>query len=232
MRVVALVSGGKDSCYSMMKCVAHGHEVVAIANLHPPAKAGEELDSFMYQTVGHAHIEKIAQAMELPLFRREIVGTAVNDELRYGAAPVAGDEVEDLHALLTDVLAKMPDVDAVCSGAILSNYQRSRVESVCERLGLASLAFLWQREQAPLLAEMVRAGVHAAVVKVASHGLRARHLGQTIGALQPHFLALEAQFGFHVCGEGGEYETFTLDCPLYQRRLEPRDASKSLTNIS
>ena len=80
-RVVALVSGGKDSCYSMMKCVAHGHEIVALANLHPPAAVGEELDSFMYQTVGHSHIEAIAQAMELPLFRREISGTAVNEEL-------------------------------------------------------------------------------------------------------------------------------------------------------
>ena len=96
MRVVALVSGGKDSCYSMMKCVEHGHTVVALANLHPPAQVGEELDSFMYQTVGHAHIDAIAQAMELPLFRREIVGKAVNEELRY-ATPTAGDEVEDLH---------------------------------------------------------------------------------------------------------------------------------------
>lgn len=27
MKVVALVSGGKDSCYNMMECVRHGHEV-------------------------------------------------------------------------------------------------------------------------------------------------------------------------------------------------------------
>lgn len=35
MRVVAMVSGGKDSCYNMMQCVAEGHEIVALANLHP-----------------------------------------------------------------------------------------------------------------------------------------------------------------------------------------------------
>ena len=28
-------SGGKDSCYSMMQCVAHGHDIVALANLRP-----------------------------------------------------------------------------------------------------------------------------------------------------------------------------------------------------
>ena len=44
LKVVALASGGKDSTYAMMKCVAHGHEVVALANLYPPATCGEEMD--------------------------------------------------------------------------------------------------------------------------------------------------------------------------------------------
>lgn len=33
-----MVSGGKDSSYNMMKCVAEGHEIVALANLHPKDK--------------------------------------------------------------------------------------------------------------------------------------------------------------------------------------------------
>lgn len=28
MKVVALVSGGKDSCYAMMKCIQYGHQVL------------------------------------------------------------------------------------------------------------------------------------------------------------------------------------------------------------
>ena len=60
LAVVALVSGGKDSTYAMMKCVAAGHRIVALANLHPPAHVHEELDSFIYQTVGHAHVARIA----------------------------------------------------------------------------------------------------------------------------------------------------------------------------
>ena len=219
-KVVALVSGGKDSCYSMMKCVAHGHTVVALANLHPKPEVGEELDSLMYQTVGHAHVGAIAEAMELPIFRREITGTAVEQGLRYGAT--AGDEVEDLHALLSEVVEKMPEVTAVCSGAILSSYQRSRVESCCERLGLASLAYMWQREQGPLLDEMIANGIDAVLVKVASLGLTGQHLGRSLSSLRGHFDKLEKQFGFHVCGEGGEYETFTLDCPLFKKRIEPK----------
>ena len=69
MRVVGLVSGGKDSVFNMLHCVALGHDVVALANLHPPERSGDEMDSFMFQTVGHEGIEAIAQAMQLPLVR-------------------------------------------------------------------------------------------------------------------------------------------------------------------
>lgn len=44
MRVVALISGGKDSCYNMMQCVAEGHEIVALANLYPKGKG----NNFLY----------------------------------------------------------------------------------------------------------------------------------------------------------------------------------------
>ena len=35
MKLLALVSGGKDSCFNMMECVRYGHEIVAIGNLYP-----------------------------------------------------------------------------------------------------------------------------------------------------------------------------------------------------
>ena len=27
------------------------------------------------------------------------------------------------------------------------------------------------------------------------------------------------EVGMNSCGEGGEYETFTLDCPLFKKRI-------------
>ena len=47
MKVVGLISGGKDSVFNMIECVAHGHEIVCLANLHG-AEVGAETDSFMY----------------------------------------------------------------------------------------------------------------------------------------------------------------------------------------
>ncbi|KAH9637441.1 hypothetical protein HF086_012054 [Spodoptera exigua] len=128
MRTVALISGGKDSCYNMMQCVGAGHTIVALANLQPTQK--DELDSYMYQTVGHQGIDLYAEAMGLPLYREAITGNAVNQGKNY--QPTENDEVEDLYRLLSKVKNDL-DIEAVAVGAILSDYQRIRVENVDEK---------------------------------------------------------------------------------------------------
>lgn len=77
-----------------------------------------------------------------------------------------GDEVEDLAALLAYVQEAVPGVTAVTSGAIASDYQRLRVEAVCARLNLVSLAPLWHQPQRRLLRGMIESGIHAVMVKV------------------------------------------------------------------
>lgn len=233
----------------------------------------------MFQTVGHGVIEAVAECMELPLFRERLAGTARDQTLTYETGD--GDEVEDLFRLLKRVKEAVPDVEAVASGAILSTYQRVRVEHVCSRLGLTSLAFLWHRDQHELLQEMVDSGMDAILVKICSMGALAPvprradppvpgpahthslHCGRAAlcrpdrarppWALHRRVATLPAapgaapargtarrpdpppgpgpglparggapqheRCGLNVCGEGGEYETFTLDLPLFTRRI-------------
>ncbi|KAK8056067.1 hypothetical protein PG993_001294 [Apiospora rasikravindrae] len=274
LSVIALVSGGKDSFFSILHCLANGHRVVALANLHPPdhphasatapvshpgatersisdapaplapsTDAGygfskhdsegadeTDLNSFMYQTVGHQVVPLYATATGLPLFRQAITGTTLDHGISYqdpvlsscassaktngleapsisesGAVVVdekrdlGEDETESLIPLLRSVMAAHPEANAVCTGAILSTYQRTRVESVAMRLGLIPLGYLWQYpvlpaplastggtprtrdlssvrrlsqpDDAQLLREMESAGLEARIVKVASAGL-------------------------------------------------------------
>ncbi|XP_054827756.1 diphthine--ammonia ligase [Eublepharis macularius] len=219
MKVVALISGGKDSCYNMMHCVAAGHEIVALANLRPAEnKEGkDELDSYMYQTVGHHAIELYAEAMGLPLYRHTIKGTSIYTGRTYTRCE--GDEVEDLYHLLKHVKDK-EDVEGVSVGAILSDYQRIRVEDVCKRLNLQPLAFLWRQNQESLIKEMISSNIEAIIIKVAALGLDPdKHLGKTLDEMEPYLLELSKNYGVHICGEGGEYETFTLDCPLFKKKI-------------
>lgn len=128
-----------------------------------------------------------------------------------------GDEVEDMYILLNEVKRQLPSVTAVCSGAIASDYQRLRVESVCSRLGLVSLAYLWKQDQSLLLHEMINNGILAITVKVAAMGLDpVKHLGKELSSLDSDLHKLKRLYGINVCGEGGEYETLTLDCPLFK----------------
>jgi diphthine-ammonia ligase len=149
MKVVALVSGGKDSCYNLLKCGEHGHEIVAFANLYPAEDQSDELDSFCFQTVGHQLIESYAACAGVPVFRLCFDGKSASQGMQYQVTD--GDEVEDLYRLLAYVKQSLPDVGGVSSGAIASDYQRLRVEHVCGRLGLVSLAYMWHQPQAQLL---------------------------------------------------------------------------------
>uniref|UniRef100_T1JCC9 Diphthine--ammonia ligase n=1 Tax=Strigamia maritima TaxID=126957 RepID=T1JCC9_STRMM len=220
MRVLSLISGGKDSCYCMLQCIASGHEIVALGNIKP-TPGTDEMDSYMYQSVGHEVIALYAEALDLPLFQRETKGQTVNSTQTY--EPSSNDEVEDLYQLLKEAREKIA-FEGVSSGAILSNYQRVRVESVCLRLGLVSFAYLWQRDQKELLDEMISSDIKAIVIKTASLGLDPEKvLGVDICNLSQYFSSLNAKYQLNVCGEGGEYETLTLDCPLFKKKIEILD---------
>lgn len=200
----------------MVLCERYGHEIVALANLLPLDTSQDDIDSWMYQTVGHQVIDAYARCANLPLFRRKITGGSLDKTLVYH--DTHGDEVEDLAALLSWVKTEIPDIQAVASGAIASDYQRTRVERVCSRLGLVSMAYLWHQPQATLYQQMIDNNIDAILVKVAAAGLDpSRHLGKTLRQMQPHLLHLRDLFGSNICGEGGEYETLTLDCPLFKK---------------
>ncbi|KAL2320500.1 hypothetical protein Fmac_029469 [Flemingia macrophylla] len=232
MKVVALVSGGKDSCFAMMKAIHYGHEIVALANLMPLDDSVDELDSYMYQTVCLFSIAFLTANLKTKLcsFFQMLKNSDMTENIsinfcllmtvgwhqELGYKATQGDEVEDLFILLHEVKRQIPSVAAVSSGAIASDYQRLRVESVCSRLGLVSLAYLWKQDQSLLLQEMITNEIVAVTVKVAAMGLDpAKHLGKELAFLNAYLHKLKELYGINVCGEGGEYETLTLDCPLF-----------------
>lgn len=82
-----------------------------------------------------------------------------------------------------------------------------------------SLATLWLQDQSRVLEELQMRNFEPRIVKTAAIGLTRAHLGQTVTALSDHLHRLHEQYGVHVCGEGGEYESLVTDCPLYRARI-------------
>ena len=241
LNVVGLISGGKDSFYSLLHCIANQHRVVALANLYPagvisPSVATEDLNSYMYQTAGHSIIPLYAEALRLPLYRQEICGIAANSSKDYHPGSNMDksiDETESLLPLLRKVIVAHPTVNAVCSGAILSTYQRTRIESAARRLDLVPLSYLWQYPSLPpssaggLLDDMAAAGFDVRIVKVASGGLDEGLLWSNL--MDPDVRRKVersiGRFGGSVLGEGGEYETLVVDGPpaIWKGKIEVQD---------
>ena len=74
--------------------------------------------------------------------------------------------------------------------------QKNRVENICDRLGMTSLAYLWERNQPDLLQEMINSGIHAILIKVACLGLKPdKHLGKTLTEMKPYLIKLQDEFG-------------------------------------
>ena len=81
----------------MLLCQQHGHEIVALANLLPAQPGVDELDSYMFQTVGHQLVQLYAECMGLPLLRRRIRGAALQ-QVRQGLPAHSRCATRALHA--------------------------------------------------------------------------------------------------------------------------------------
>lgn len=176
----------------------------------------------MYQSVGHDALSVYSEALGLPLHRKTINGIPLNTKMSYEPSESENqqyDEVEDLYVLLKE-LKNLYDIEAVSVGAIFSEYQSVRVENICQRLNLKMLAYLWHKEQAQLMRDMIESGLDAILIKVATLGLTPeKHLGKHLYEIHPHLVEMAQKYGLNICGEGGEFESFVLDCPLFKKRI-------------
>lgn len=225
---------------------AHGDGRARLGCGEAVAEEEQDLNSFMYQTVGHQVIPLYAEATGIPLYRQLIVGGPVQSGRDYSATRDAGagsqeDETESMIPLLRSIVARHPEANALSAGAILSTYQRTRVESVALRLGLTPLAYLWNypvhpppslagtKDEAQLLVDMAAAGLDARIIKVASGGLDESFLWENVASAKGvtrlkramgRFGSAGADTGA-VLGEGGEFETIVVDGPsrLFKKRV-------------
>lgn len=215
MKFLALISGGKDSIYTICQLLDDGHELVGL--LHMKSSIAYA-DSYMFQTVGSEVVELIGLCLNCPLFIYETACKPINLNLEYTSTE--GDEVEELFQAVQTTSATL-DFEAISSGAILSNYQRKRVENICVRLNKTSLCPLWERNQKELLQEMVAYGLEARIVKVASTMLNKSCLNMSLDQILRFLNNTNSKYEINYCGEGGEYESIVLDCKHFKSRIDP-----------
>lgn len=198
MRCIALLSGGKDSVAAVEVARGHGFEVVAGLRMLP-----EEDDAYMFHTPNLDVVEAVAACMDMPLV------SAV-------APPDPVEEVTELGRALADC-AEAHDADAIISGALASEYQRTRIDAIGHRLGLRTFAPLWHKDPLAYMRSII-AAYDLRFSRVAADGLDASWAGVRLDAARLEALAA-LRSRPHIAGEGGEYETLVLDAPHYSKRI-------------
>ena len=213
MKIAVLYSTGKDSAYALYLAVKAGHEVKALVSMK-----ARRSDSYMYHVPNIELTELCAQAMDLPLVIGETEG-------------VKEEELKELKEILED-LKEREGIEGVVSGALASQYQFERVQKICQELNLESINPLWQREQEEYMRELIASKFEVLVVGVYAQGLDEKWLGREIDdkALS-ELVKLKERYGLSVAGEGGEFETFVLGCPLYKKKIKIVEAEKAWDGV-
>jgi len=201
-----MFSGGKDSTYAAY-LTSRTDQLACLITLFPKSDA-----SFMFHYPNLKWTRLQAEAIGVPQVTAETAG-------------VKEEELKDLKSAIREA-KKTHGLDGVCTGALASVYQKSRVERICNELGLECSSPLWGVDPNDHLRRLVREGFVAIFVGVSALGLDEKWLGRTLdGGSIDELVKLSSRFRFHPGLEGGEGETFVLDCPLFNMRIEVREAA-------
>ncbi len=206
MKAVVLFSGGKDSTMAAYKAIEEGYNVEYLVTM-----ISENVESYMFH-VPNIHLTELSsQAMGIPLIKANTPGEKEK-------------ELDDLKFVLKDLKDK--GIEAVFAGALSSVYQKSRIDDMCDDIGLESHAPLWHRDPKEYMEEIIDDNFEVIITSVSAMGLDESWLGRRIDhQLLDDIIKLHSKYGMHMAFEGGEAETLVLDCPIFKKRIKIVESS-------
>lgn len=226
MKVAILGSSGKDSSYCAWWATMRGWDVKCIVSVGIKSD-----DSMMFQTNGVAIAALQSAAMDVPWLP---VLSEGEEEF----------EVNDLEVALSGnsnslscfeymwpngwvrpeslMLHDGPvEIDALVVGALRSDYQKTRIDMMCERLGIISFSPLWHHDSLSHMQSLIEHGFEVMFVSVSADGLGEEWLGKGLDYESLRRLeSLSQKHRFNIDGEGGEFETVVLSSPCMNGRIE------------
>ena len=205
MQVAALISGGKDSALAVHRVLKQGYEVKCLVTIIPL-----QADSWMFHYPNIQLTDFFARAAGIPIVKAETTGAKEA-------------ELNDLRLILSKL-----NVEGVVSGAVASEYQKSRIEGICTELGLRSITPLWHEDPYKLLQEIVDEHFETIFVGVYAYGFDASWLGRVIDSKTiERLIELNRRYQISIIGEGGEYETLVLDAPFFKKKIRLISAERT-----
>ena len=212
MRIASLFSGGKDSVFALYKAIKQGHDISCIVIIK-----SKKDDSYMFHIPNIDFAKKHAEMMDIPVVFIESCG-------------IKEKELDDLKKAIKIAKEKY-NVEGIISGALASNYQAERVKKLCDDLNLKSINPLWGIDQEKYLKNLIKEKFKVIITGIAADGLNKSWLGRIIdNDCIKDLKNIYEKNKINVAAEGGEYETFVLDCPLFKKSIKVTDFSIEMEN--
>jgi ABC transporter with metal-binding/Fe-S-binding domain ATP-binding protein len=206
-----LFSGGKDSTFACYRAIENNTVACLITLI------SENVDSYMFHTPNIRRTGLQAEAMGIPLF----------------SWPTKGQKEEELVDLKDAIAAAREKygIEGIVTGAIESVYQAARVQRICRDLDLWCFNPLWQINQVDYLRLLISEGFEIIISGVFAYPFDESWVGVTLTEeLVQKLEQLQKKYKINPSGEGGELETFVLDGPFFNKRIEILKASKTYEN--
>src|SRR3989344_5680021 len=202
MKLGALFSGGKDSTLAILMAKNLGYDISCLITLESKNK-----ESYMFHTPSIKQTQTQAKAMKIPLISQETKGEKES-------------ELKDLEKAIKRAKEEY-SIDGIVTGAVESVYQASRIQKICDKLGLECFNPLWQKDEEEYLDELIKNKFKIIITGVFAYPLGKSWLGREIDSqFIKEVKELNKKYNIHIAGEGGEFETFVIDCPMFKTPLE------------
>ncbi len=211
MKLAVLFSGGKDSMLSLIRAQRY-HEISCLITIR-----SKRSDSYMFHTPNIHLTELQAKALNKPLITQWTNG-------------YKEEELLDLKKALIKSINDF-SVDGIVTGAIRSVYQATRVQRLCDELGLWCFNPLWLENQEVILKEVLNNNIKAIISSVAGYPLKKDLLGKELNNEIINELISYKNI-INPAGEGGEIETTVIDSPLFNKKIVIRNSITSYENYS
>lgn len=208
MKLGVLFSGGKDSVFACFRAMEK-NQIACLITL-----VSENPDSYMFHTPNIRRTDLQAEALSIPWL----------------AWPTEGRKEVELQDLSSAIAAARDGygIEGIVTGAIESVYQAARVQRICRDLDLWCYNPLWQTNQIDYLRILLIEGFSIIISGVYAYPFDASWLGAQLTEERIQKLEqLQKKFKINPSGEGGELETFVLDGPIFQKRIEILKSSQS-----
>ena len=210
MKLACLFSGGKDSTYAIRLAKKQGHDVVCLLSIFTKS---EESHLLHHPNLKWTKLQ--SESMKIPQL------TIISNS----------DETEDELIVMEKLLQNAKEqfqIDGLIHGGIKSKFQKEKFETLCLKLNLVSIAPLWGTDPNEYLNELLDSNFHFIMITVSSDGLDEQWLGKLISKSDIAILNnLSNKFGFNLNFEGGESETFVIDCPLFSNSIKINEFTKN-----